>query len=506
MQSLRGRLVAILLFVALGGMIVLAAVTFAEQRSFLYDRIDKQVQSSFFPARGLLAAAEQTGTNNCTGPFTANAFDQNSGSTSGTGATPRPQGNGPGGDGTGGGPGLSLPPGTYGALLTNNGTILAECLFGYSSSTDDYAVPDFSGHTLTRSPQTISAKGSDDTEFRAAASYVGGRQVVVAVPLTDTRQTINRLLLVEAVVIAFVLALLGVAAWLLVGIGLRPLDKMGRTADAIAGGDLSHRVEPADERSEIGRLGLALNRMLHRLESAFKEREASENRLRQFLADASHELRTPLVSIRGYAELYRLGITPDEDEVKRSMERIEQEASRMGVLVEDMLSLARLDETHDNAYGPVDLSEVAAGAVRDSEVASPGRKITLTTSGEQTVIGDADQLQQVLTNLLRNATVHTPEGTPIDIDIARSGDDVRVDVRDHGPGLPDGAGDRIFERFWRAEGGRERGKAGSGLGLAIVSEIVAAHGGRVHAKNAEQGTGAVFSVWLPVPDLSQLSA
>jgi two-component system OmpR family sensor kinase len=278
---------------------------------------------------------------------------------------------------------------------------------------------------------------------------------------------------------------------------------MGRTADAIAGGDLSHRVDPADERSEIGRLGLALNRMLHRLEGAFKEREASEGRLRQFLADASHELRTPLVSIRGYSELYRLGATSDKEEVDRSMARIEQEAARMGVLVEDMLTLARLDETHDNQFAPVDLSAIAADAVRDAEVAAPGRKITLTADGAETVTGDSHQLQQVIANLLRNAIVHTPDDTPIDVTVARSGDDVRLDVRDHGPGLPDDAGDHIFERFWRSEAGRERGKAGSGLGLSIVAGIVEAHGGRVHAKNASDG-GAIFSVWLPLPGLSQL--
>jgi two-component system OmpR family sensor kinase len=243
--------------------------------------------------------------------------------------------------------------------------------------------------------------------------------------------------------------------------------------------------------------------MLHRLEHAFKEREASEYRLRQFLADASHELRTPLVSIRGYSELYRLGATQDEEEVERSMARIEQEAARMGVLVEDMLTLARLDETHDNQFAPVDLSAIAADAVRDAEVAAPGRKITLTADGAETVTGDSHQLQQVIANLLRNAIVHTPDDTPIDVTVARSGDDVRLDVRDHGPGLPDDAGDHIFERFWRSEAGRERGKAGSGLGLSIVAGIVEAHGGRVHAKNASDG-GAIFSVWLPLPGLSQL--
>lgn len=503
MRSLRGRLVAILLLVALGGMIVLAAVTFAEQRNFLYDRLDRQVNSSFIPAGAQLAFAAQSGTNNCAGISLRNPLSEGGDGPGGSEDSEPRDGESPGDDG----PGRALPPGTYGAILAANGAIAAECTFGYQRG----PVPDFTGERLGKEPRTIKSKGSDETQFRAAArTLVTGEQIVVAIPLTDTRQTINRLVGVEIVVIAFVLVLLGVAAWVLVGIGLRPLDRMGRTADAIAGGDLSHRVEPADGRSEIGRLGLALNRMLHSLEGAFKEREASENRLRQFLADASHELRTPLVSIRGYAELYRLGITPDEEEVRRSMERIEQEAARMGVLVEDMLSLARLDETHENRYKNVDLAEIAAGAVRDAEVAAPDRTITLHASGAQDVVGDPDQLQQVLANLLRNAIVHTDDGTAIDVSIARSGDDVRLDVRDHGKGLPDGAGPQIFERFWRSEGGRERGKAGSGLGLAIVAEIVAAHGGRVHAKNAEEGKGAVFSVWLPVPsaanDLSQLPA
>lgn len=505
MHSLRGRLVAILLLVALGGMIVLAAVTFAEQRSFLYDRLDRQVQSSFFRAGGPLIVAYQTGSNTCTGVPAQNPFDDDS---SQDGQSEGSRNQGPDGGPGDSGPASSLPPGTYAALFSSSGTKLAECAFGYDEASKE-SVPKFSGQTVTSTPTTL--ESSDGTQFRAAAESVrSGEKVVVAIPITDTEATIHRLLLVEAIVILFVLGLLGVAAWLLVGLGLRPLDRMGRTADAIAGGDLSHRVEPATEKSEIGRLGLALNRMLHSLEGAFKEREASEARLRQFLADASHELRTPLVSIRGYAELYRLGVTPDEEEVKRSMERIEQEAARMGVLVEDMLSLARLDETHDNPHGPVDFAEVAAGAVRDAEVAAPGRTISLAVDGRQLVSGDADQLQQVLANLLRNAIVHTPDGTPIDVSIARSGDDVRLDVRDHGEGLPDGAGEHIFERFWRSEGGRERGKAGSGLGLAIVAEIVSAHGGRVHAKNSEAGKGAVFSVWLPVPQgpdgLSQLPA
>jgi two-component system OmpR family sensor kinase len=508
MRSLRGRLVAILLLVSLGGMIVLAAVTFAEQRSFLYDRVDRQLESGLNSVGVPLSFAQQTASRSCYGALPRpDSIQGSSGSGSsgldeslstdddGSGHRPEP---------AGGGPGFSLPPGTYGALVSPSGEILAECTFGFRSS-DNSSDPDFSNTTLSSKPQTVSSKGSSEAEFRAAAQRTpNGNSVVVAIPLSETRATVNRLVIVEAIVIAFVLLILGVASWLLVGIGLRPLDRMGRTADAIAGGDLSHRVEPADERSEIGRLGLALNRMLHRLEGAFKEREASEGRLRQFLADASHELRTPLVSIRGYSELYRLGATSDKEEVDRSMARIEQEAERMGVLVEDMLTLARLDETHDNQFAPVDVSAIAADAVRDAEVAAPGREITLVAEEPQTVTGDSHQLQQVIANLLRNAIVHTPDEAPIEVTVARSGDDVRLDVRDHGPGLPDDAGDHIFERFWRSEAGRERGKAGSGLGLSIVAGIVEAHGGRVHAKNADDGQGAVFSVWLPLPGLSQL--
>ena len=228
--------------------------------------------------------------------------------------------------------------------------------------------------------------------------------------------------------------------------------------------------------------------MLERLEGAFKEREASENRLRQFLADASHELRTPLVSIRGYSELYRLGATQEEAEVGRSMERIEQEAARMGVLVEDMLTLARLDETHDNTFTHRRRLRARGrrrarrrgGGARSQDHARP-------PTAPQSVTGDSHQLQQVFANLLRNAIVHTPEGTPIEVTVARERRrraDRRARPR---PGLPDGAGPQIFERFWRSETGRERGKAGSGLGLSIVAGIVEAHGGRVHAKNAEDG-------------------
>jgi two-component system OmpR family sensor kinase len=302
-------------------------------------------------------------------------------------------------------------------------------------------------------------------------------------------------------VIAGVLLALGIAAWAIVRVGLLPLDRMGHTAGAIAGGDLSHRVESTDPRTEVGRLGIALNAMLDRLESAFSQREASEDRLRRFIADASHELRTPLASIRGYAELFRMGAASDPAETARAMQRIEEEATRMGVLVEDLLTLARLDQLPEVPHTEVDLATLARDAVDDARAVAPDREIDV-QSDRAEVLGEAHQLRQVLGNLLRNALVHTPDGTPIEVTVEREGRDARLTVRDHGPGLPTADSDALFERFWRAEGGRERGRAGAGLGLAIVAAIVDAHDGRVEAVNAPGG-GAAFIVHLPLSETSQ---
>lgn len=205
----------------------------------------------------------------------------------------------------------------------------------------------------------------------------GTGTTVVAVPLRDVHQTLERLVLVESLVGAAIIAVMGALAWLLVRIGLLPLNRMANTAGAIAGGDLSHRVEDSDPRTEVGRLGRALNAMLDRLEQAFSERQASEDRLRRFLADASHELRTPLVSIRGYAELFRIGAARDPADVEKAMKRIEEEAARMGVLVEDLLTLARLDEIADAPHERVDLAGVAADAVQDARATAPDRRIEL---------------------------------------------------------------------------------------------------------------------------------
>jgi two-component system OmpR family sensor kinase len=345
---------------------------------------------------------------------------------------------------------------------------------------------------------TVGSTGSSGLRYRA---YVirdpeDSGLTLIAVPLREVDQTLSRLLLVEGLVIVGVLLALGAAAFFVVKVGLRPLDRIAVTAGEIAAGELDRRVSPATSRTEIGRLGLSLNAMLERLEQAFAQRQASEDRLREFLADASHELRTPLASIRGYAELFRMGATRDEAETRTAMRRIEDESERMGVLVEDLLTLARLDETPEREHRAVELVALARDAVADASATAPQREIALRAESPVTVLGDPLQLQQVLANLLRNALVHTPAATPIEVGVERDGETARIAVRDHGPGVPAAARERLFERFWRAEPGRERGRAGAGLGLAIASAIVDAHHGRIGVHDAPGG-GAVFVVELP---------
>jgi two-component system OmpR family sensor kinase len=469
MASLRARLLAALLALTAVGLLLLGTITYLEQRSFELDRISDQARSAPPAVR---AALEEQGI---------------AGLPSRDEGRERPPG---------GGPGSGLPPGTYGEVRDADGNVLGSHVF--ETGVDITAEPDLPSDIPVGRVFTVHGKNGDDSEYRvfAQSDPRGMTTTVVAVPLGDVDQRLNRLLLVEALVIAAVLLVLGIVAWAVVRVGLLPLDRMGHTAGAIAGGDLSHRVESTDPRTEVGRLGIALNAMLDRLERAFSQRQASEERLRRFLADASHELRTPLASIRGYAELFRMGAARDPAEVAKAMQRIEDEAARMGVLVEDLLTLARLDEIAEAPHTAVDLSALAEDAVSDARATAPGREIALAAEPGATVLGDAHQLRQVLGNLLRNALVHTPAGTGIEVSVANGDGRVRLQVRDHGPGLPTGDPEALFERFWRAEGGRERGRAGAGLGLAIVAAIVDAHEGRVGAANAPDG-GAIFSVDLP---------
>jgi two-component system OmpR family sensor kinase len=469
--SLRTRLIAGLLALAAVGLVLLAGVTYFEQRHFLYDRVDQQ-------ATAALQISDRPGANG----FGGGGYGGYGGPPGAIDPDARP-----GGDHVPAGPAA----GTWTIERSTTGKDTPSCRACYSTT----AQPELPG-TLT--PGTIiTVDSGDGTHYRVASVHrADGTYFAAAVPLTEAETTLTRLLRIEGLVIAGILLALGALAWWLVRIGLRPLERMGVTAGSIAAGDLSRRVDPAEPRTEVGRLGLALNRMLERLEEAFAKQRASEDRLRTFLADASHELRTPLASIRGYAELLRIGAARSPEDVEKSMSRIESEAARMGVLVEDLLTLARLDEVRDLIREDVDLARLAGDAVDDARATAPDREIDLRVAGRAHVAGDPHQLRQVLANLLRNGLVHTPPGTPIEVDVRDEGTSTVLEVRDHGPGLPTDENDALFERFWRAEAGRKQGKAGSGLGLAIVAGIVAAHQGEVGAANAPGG-GARFTVRLP---------
>jgi two-component system OmpR family sensor kinase len=283
-----------------------------------------------------------------------------------------------------------------------------------------------------------------------------------------------------------------------------PLERIASTAGDIAGGDLSRRVEPAEPDTEIGRLGLALNAMLAQIETAFAERAASEDRLRRFVADASHELRTPLTAIRGYAELFRRGAAERPEDLARAMRRIEDEAARMGLLVEDLLLLARLDQGRPLERGPVDLVAVAGDALADLSAIEPDRPVTFEHPDRLVVSGDEARLRQVAGNLVTNARIHTPEGTGVHVRVRASDGQAVLEVADEGPGLPPGEENLVFERFYRADAARARtgDSQGTGLGLSIVAAIVAAHGGSVSAGSPPSGRGAYFMVALPLTPLT----
>jgi len=480
MASLRARVLASVLLLAGAGLVLMGAVTYAEQRSFLLERVDQQVRgvepaiSQALDLAGLRPTVRE--------PSSAGVLRP------GVGGPPA----GPGGERAN----LTVPPGTYGQRREASGKILGHLLITYGQATP--ATPKIPANVPIGRLFTVGSSGSSALQYRVYVSRdpEDSGLTVVALPLHEVDQTLSRLRLVEVLVIVGVLLALGASAFFVVRLGLRPLDRMETTAGEIAAGELSRRVSPATSRTEVGRLGLALNAMLERLEQAFAQRRESEERLRQFLADASHELRTPLASIRGYAELFRMGATRDEAEVQTAMRRIEEESKRMGVLVEDLLTLARLDEAPALRRQPVDLCALAHDAVKDAHATAPERAITLDAPSSAVVSGDPHQLSQVLANLLRNALVHTPAAAAIEVSVEQDSERVTVSVRDHGPGLPAGPPERLFDRFWRAEAGRERGRGGAGLGLAIVGGVVEAHGGQISAQNAPGG-GALFRVSLP---------
>ncbi|HLW16442.1 MAG TPA: HAMP domain-containing sensor histidine kinase [Actinomycetota bacterium] len=320
---------------------------------------------------------------------------------------------------------------------------------------------------------------------------------IIAISLAEVAATLHKLLLVELLVTLSVIAAAGGAAWWLIRKGLQPLTEIEGAAADIAAGDLSRRIEMTDENTEVGRLGNALNVMLEKIEQAFAERRASEARLRRFVADASHELRTPLTSIRGYAELFRRGARSRPDDLEKSMQRIEDESARMGVLVDELLLLARLDQGPKLDREPIDLARVAADAVHDARVVQPDRPIDISADEPVVVQGDDTRLRQVAANLMSNALEHTPRGTPVHVRVSRDGEQAVLEVADEGPGLDEEHAAKVFDRFFRVDPSRARDNGGAGLGLAIVAAIAGVHGGSVSV-DTSPGNGARFTVRLPV--------
>ena len=466
-MTLRLRLLLALVGLVAAGLLIADAATYLSLRSFLMDRVDQQRLDARNPVALALTRGE--------GAF----------------------------QGDGGGRAFSaVPPGTYGQLRDTAGAVLNTVTFQYASTTQP--VPDLPSPLPKpddRAPSvaftTPAVGGRDSYRVLVQNTEPVSGVLIVAVPLADVQLTLHRLVLVEVLVTILVLVGLGALAWWLVRRELRPLEGMAAAAGRIAAGDLSERVIPAERQTEVGRLGLALNGMLERIELAFAERTASEERLRRFLADASHELRTPLTSIRGYAEMFHRGAKDDPEDLGLVMRRIEEEGQRMGVMVDELLLLARLDEGREPERAPVDLVRLVEDAVSDARAADPDRPIDLATPDQLFVLGDELQLRQVVANLMGNALRHTPGRTPVHVRAAADGRSALLEVVDEGPGLAPEAAARAFEPFYRADPARTRETGGAGLGLAIVAAIVQAHGGSV-ALTSAVGSGATFSVRLPL--------
>lgn len=353
-------------------------------------------------------------------------------------------------------------------------------------------------------PVTIDSLKGSRVQWRAVSVRgPAGELTTVAIDLSNVESTVRSLAWSQVAIGTAVLVVLGVAGYWVVHRSLRPLAEVEQTAAAIAAGQLDRRVPQRDPRTEVGRLSVALNGMLAQIQQAMASSEASaeqartsEERMRRFITDASHELRTPLTTIRGFAELYRQGAARD---VEMLMSRIESESRRMGLLVDDLLLLARLDAQRPLERRRVDLLALASDAVHDAQSIAPRRRITMEVvdgPGTPEVLGDDARLRQVLGNLVANAVQHTPETAAITVRVGTSGDDAVLEVADEGPGMTPEDAHRVFERFYRTDSSRARASGGTGLGLSIVDSLVYAHGGRVTVTTAP-GQGCCFRVSLP---------
>ena len=460
--SLRARLLLAVLALATVGLLAADIATYSSLSSFLIDRTDSSLRD------------------------TAHSISQ------------------PGGDlGT-----RIAPPGTVVQVRSLDGatvvaTVARPALPGYAAPAPKLPAT-IRPPKDTAGPEAVSyftvSSASDGGRYRVRASIEDGAtgMLVVATSLEDVDSTLHRLLLIEALVTILVIGGIAALGLWVVRLGLRPLGEIEGTAAAIAAGDLSRRVERAEERTEVGRLGLSLNAMLTQIETSFRAQEASERRLRRFVADASHELRTPLAAVRAYAELFERGASARPADLERSMSGISRESERMSVLVDDLLLLARLDDGRPLERVPVELDDVVGEAVETSQALDPGRPIELRAE-RAVVVGDRVRLRQIVDNLLANVRAHTPAGTPVSVSLTRVNGSAEIAVSDSGPGLDDEHLEHVFERFYRADASRARASGGVGLGLAIVAAVAEAHGGSVSA-SSEPGHGATFRIALPLAD------
>ncbi|MGO8870248.1 MAG: ATP-binding protein [Acidimicrobiales bacterium] len=469
-MRLRLRLVVTMIVVVALGLAAVDVITLTSLHSALYGRVDDQLETASDLVARYVVRAQERGL-----PVTAAEIQSR------------------------------VSPEIFVELLDRGGTVLAQ---------DDvhpaphlpHPLPVDSGPGVTAAvraghpydPDAASVNVTSVTrhgpEYRLLATSVAGQTLVVATSLASVNSTLGSLRAIELALSLGLLVALLLVTIVLVRLGLRPLEDMARDADAIAAGDLTRRVQPVDGNGEIARLGRALNGMLAQIETAFTQRARSEERLRSFLADASHELRTPLTSIRGYAELLRKEALADGASRDRALSRIEKEAGRMGALVGDLAVLAREGEGPEPARSRVDLAAVAADVVADARTVDPGHTIGLQAPDEVPVAGDDARLEQLVHNLIGNALVHTPPGTPVDVAVTAEGDRCILEVRDQGPGMDADQASRVFDRFYR--GDAERLDGGSGLGLFIVASLARTFGGRATVETAP-GEGSTFRVVLP---------
>lgn len=359
-------------------------------------------------------------------------------------------------------------------------------------------------------PQTIDRLPGVSGRYRAETSVLpNGTMIVLGLPLAPVEATLQRLLLIEIAVGLAGLVAVAVAGSLLIRVALRPLTGITVTTRRIAGADLSRldtavrlRVPDLPGGSEVGQLGQGMNHMLNAIDNAFAERNEAERQLRQFVADASHELRTPLTTIRGYAELFDRAPTGDLGELQdvgTAMRRIEEESRRMGMLVDDLLLLARLDQGRPLEREAVDLSRIVADAANDFRVSDHQRPVRLDLPAEPVMVtGDEQRLRQVLANLLANVHAHTPATTIVTVRVHADDESGTVEVHDTGPGIPVEVAEHVFDRFYRGDPSRARSSGGSGLGLSIVRAIVRAHDGQITLRS-EPGSTTLAAVLPAYP-------